>query len=79
MLSDEFIKTVRSCNMRLYKLAQLVDLHPAVLSHWLCRIFKPKRGDKRLRKIAELLEFPTNKIFVNDPFDERRKYEEEDF
>lgn len=65
MVSSEFRNALKVHPTPKYKLARQAGISPQTLSHLITGYQRILPGDERLLKIAELIQFPKDKVFTN--------------
>ncbi|QQR81589.1 MAG: hypothetical protein IPJ69_05620 [Deltaproteobacteria bacterium] len=64
MISKEFKNALKTYPEHKYQIAWKAGISPGVLNHLINGHQKVPIGDERLLRIAELIRFPTNKVFL---------------
>jgi len=63
MISEKFRTALKLSKVPAYQLAIQVNLNPGTLSKWVIGFSKPRPGDERIKKLAELLGLKPHEIF----------------
>lgn len=63
MLSQKFIEKLKLWHEPQYRVAVKAGIHPGLLSKWVIGAQPVREGDKRLLKIADLIQFPRGEVF----------------
>jgi len=66
MVSQEFKNALKIYPIHKYQLAWKTGITPNILNHLLHEHIRVKAGDERLLKIARLIQFPEEKVFVKE-------------
>jgi hypothetical protein len=69
MVSQEFKNALKIYPIPKYKLAWKIGITPNILNHLLHEHIRVQPGDERLLKIARLIQFPEDKVFVKERID----------
>ena len=64
MISQEFKNALKLFPTPKHKLAWEIGISPSQLSHLVHEHVRVARGDERILKIARLISFPEEKVFV---------------
>lgn len=66
MVSQEFKNALKLYPIPKYKLAWRIGITPSTLSHLVHEHIRVRPGEERLLKIARLIQFPEEKVFVEE-------------
>ena len=64
MLSNKLRVAIKLSSVRQYRLAQSINTHPSLLSHWLNGIVEPKPGDPRIVESGRLVDVAPDECFA---------------
>jgi hypothetical protein len=65
-VSRRFVTALKLADRPAYRIAQRAGLHPSVLSRLIHGAEPVREGDKRLLRVAKLLDVPSDEVFEHE-------------